>query len=63
MKNDKFSVVMYLIALVGGVFAGGIFSRGQYHKGKRDAFQECGEMLQKSIDEVEESLNREEESK
>lgn len=53
MKN--FDLEIYLFSLSIGLLLGLLFSRIQYHKGKRDAYEEMERKIQKMIDKYEEA--------
>ncbi len=56
MKNGKFSYSMYIVALIGGLASGLSFSKAAYHKGKKDAYEDCGNRIKETIANVEEML-------
>lgn len=60
MKDGKFSIGTYLVALFGGVAAGAMFSKAMYHKGLADAYKDASDSLQRVIDETEKMLEERE---
>jgi hypothetical protein len=57
MKDGKFSYGMYIVALVAGLASGLSYSKAFYHKGKRDAYQDCAEKIEETMIEVEKALS------
>lgn len=47
MKNGKLSLGVYLFAFVGGLGSGLCFSKAFYYKGKKDAFDEVKDDIDK----------------
>ena len=60
--ENKFNSGIYVFGFLVGIATGLSFSQAAYHKGKKDAYEDVGERLQKVIDnivdEVDECLDK-----